>query len=275
MKKLTLCADDYGMHPQVSRAIVELIQQQRVQATSCLVTSDYWQESVHFVNDIRTQADIGLHLNFTEGSGLSNAFVNGLPGLGKMLALSHLRLLNTGHLVEEISAQFEAFTSATGFFPDFIDGHQHVHHLPQVRDALLKVISRYSLSERFWVRSAYPMVSATSDLKAQIIVGSGAKAFSRQLQSNSIHHNSSFAGVYSLTPNQPFRQYMRQWMHHLQHYGLVMCHPARAASPGQFDHSRTRLQEYNYLKSQEFIADCRENTIKLVRFSINHGSPAS
>ncbi|MET4695254.1 ChbG/HpnK family deacetylase [Endozoicomonas lisbonensis] len=269
MKSLTLCADDYGMHPQVSKAIVKLIQQKRVQATSCLVTSPYWQESVQYIADIRAQADVGLHLNFTEGSGLSNGYVNGLPGLGKILALSHLRLLNTSNLIEETRAQLEAFTSATGFFPDFIDGHQHVHHLPQVRDALLKVITRYSLSDRFWVRSVHPMHYNASDIKARIIVQSGARVFHRQLQSNQIHHNRAFAGVYSLAPNQPFRQYMRHWMRHLKDHGLIMCHPALLVTPDSIDHAEARLQEYNYLNSNNFSSDCTENTIKLIKFSEN------
>lgn len=267
MKQVTLCADDYGMHPRVSGAIVELIQQQRIQATSCLVTSPFWQASARPIADIRAQADIGLHLNFTEGYGLSNAFANGLPGLGKMLTLSQLRLLSSANLTEEIKAQFEAFTSDTGFFPDFLDGHQHVHHLPQVRDALLKVLADYSLPDSFWVRSVHPMCSNTSNIKTRVIVHSGARAFRRQLQTHRIHHNQAFAGVYSLGPNQPFRHYMQHWLSHLKDSGLIMCHPALSVASNTIDHAEARLQEYNYLKSADFASDCTANTVKLVRLS--------
>ena len=267
MKRITLCADDFGMHPDISNAIAHLIQQKRVQATSCLVTSDYWGESAHLISDIRQSADIGLHLNFTEGKGLSQAFRDGLPSLGKMLIKSHLRQLNHQHLAEEIQSQFEAFATATGHLPDFVDGHQHVHHLPQVREALFQVLANYSLPERFWVRSVDPMLITASTIKSHVIVHSGARSLRKQLQGKSLFHNKAFAGVYSLAPKQPFARYIRQWFCSLPDISLIMCHPAKATSIINVDHAEARLQEYHYLLGNDFTSDCANNKVKLTRLS--------
>ena len=42
-------------------------------------------------------------------------------------------------LVNEIAAQLRMFVHTFGRAPDFIDGHQHVHLFPQIRDAVLEV----------------------------------------------------------------------------------------------------------------------------------------
>ena len=272
MKRVTLCADDYGIHPSVSDAIIDLIRKDRIQATSCLVTSKHWAQSAQQILEVRQHADIGLHLNFTEGKGLSQAFSEGLPGLGKMLLKSHLQLLDHNDLVEEIKSQFQAFIAATGFQPDFLDGHQHVHHLPQVRDALWQVLADYSLPEKFWIRSVHPMQITTSGFKSRVIVKSGAKAFGQQLKARSLHHNKQFAGVYSLAPQQPFDKYIQHWLRELADSSLIMCHPARKSfapdqSAADIDHTEARNQEYNYLLSENFLSDCTNNKINLVRMS--------
>ena len=140
MKRIAICADDYAMTPEVSGAILALAEQGSIQATSCMVTSRYWQGDADRLKDQQGNIDIGLHLNFTEGNGLSTPYKSGYPGLNKILVMSQFRLLNRAHLLKEIHAQFDGFIDTMGRAPDFIDGHQHVHHLPQIRDALLEVM---------------------------------------------------------------------------------------------------------------------------------------
>jgi chitin disaccharide deacetylase len=53
---------------------------------------------------------------------------------------SFLHLLRREKLEGEISSQLQAFITAFGRLPDFIDGHQHVHLFPQIREALLSVV---------------------------------------------------------------------------------------------------------------------------------------
>lgn len=256
MKRITLCADDFGMHPGVSEAIIKLASLQRIQATSCLVTAPGWHENINELTRFQESLDIGLHLNFTEGPGLSPSFKKGLPGLLSMLCRSHLGLLKGPELEEEITRQLKCFIKVMGTTPDFIDGHQHVHHLPGVRKALLTVIRKMALPP-LWVRSVTPMISSASFLKTRVIVQSGALSLRADLHQTGLETNSAFAGVYSLTPNAPFPKLMEQWLRKLPDRGLIMCHPGlHNNQPLLPDHSEARQKEFDYLQSSQFISDC-------------------
>ena len=64
--KLILCADDYGQSQGIDDAIIHLIQQKRLSATSCMTLSPRWKASAKRINsNIRNQAAIGLHLDLT------------------------------------------------------------------------------------------------------------------------------------------------------------------------------------------------------------------
>ncbi|MGI9276000.1 MAG: ChbG/HpnK family deacetylase [Endozoicomonas sp.] len=263
MKAVTLCADDYAMCPEVSSAILDLGEKQRLHATSCLVTSRDWNVHAHWLQASKAPMDIGLHLNFTEGPGLSPAFKKGLPGLKKMLLLSHLRALDYNQIKAEITAQYLAFCDVFGRQPDFIDGHQHVHHLPVVRKALLFVIQEQAPAESFWVRSVSPMMGGNG-IKSLVISGSGAIPLRKALKSSEITTNSAFAGVYSLEPDQPFPELMRSWLKSLPDRGLIMCHPAQSlSSAAELDHAEARLLEYEYLASDRFEKDCEKAGVTL------------
>ena len=267
MKRITLCADDYGMHPAINNAVASLIKADRIQATSCLVTSKYWQNSITTLTSLREKADIGLHLNFTEGNGFSESYLEGLPGLNKMLIFSHLGLLNEQAVEEEVIAQYQTFLDDTGHHPDFIDGHQHVHHLPVVRSALLATIRRFQPPESLWVRSVYPMDKSGGGFKSQVIEQSGARKMAQILASKGITHNQSFAGVYSLTTKQNFAALMQEWLKNASDAGLIMCHPAKSDNPAQLDHYSARVKEYEYLLSERFITDCQTAEVSLERMS--------
>lgn len=274
MKRLALCADDYGMTPEISSAILALAEAGRIQACSCLVTSSHWPEEAPRLTPCYDRIDIGLHLNLTEGAGLSPAWRNGLPGLERQLLISHLRGLSGAVLLDEINRQLDRFIALTGRSPDFIDGHQHVHQLPQVRDALLRVMAA-RLPATTWVRSVTPLLA--SSLKAWVIENSGARPLRRQLLGR-YSNNSAFAGVYNLSPKADFRVLMQRWLRDLPDGGLIMCHPTDEPRPGTLppDHAQARLQEYRYLQAASFVEDCHSAAVQLTRpslFTQEHRQP--
>ena len=250
MKRIVLCADDFGMHPDISDAIITLAEHNRLSATSCLVTSPHWLGDKDKLDALRSRIDIGLHLNFTEGAGLSAHFKQGLPGLKSMLWRSHCRLLPTQQIEDEIAAQLDCFCDTFGSAPDFIDGHQHVHHLPQVRDALLKVTSQRNLNN-LWFRSVTPMVSQGSSLKSKVIEYSGAIKFKQQLTRHRLESNRAFAGVYSLSEEESFADLMAYWLEKLPDNSLIMCHPSQSSN-SDIDHLQARIKELDFLMSSQF-----------------------
>ena len=51
MKQVTLCADDFALHPGVDAAVVALAQAARLSATSCMTTAPRWPQAgqLHFI----------------------------------------------------------------------------------------------------------------------------------------------------------------------------------------------------------------------------------
>ncbi len=267
MKRITLCADDFGIHPSVSEAIITLAQQQRIQASSALVTSKYCQQDAKDITRLNNAIDIGLHLNFTEGSGLSPAFKNSLPGLASMLVRSHCRWLSHSLLMVEIRAQLDRFEDLFGMTPDFIDGHQHVHHLPIVRDALIAVLAERHY-EKLWIRSVTPMFSYSTTVKSKMIEWSGAAALKRLIEMAGFETNHGFAGVYSLSKQAYFEKLMSAWLSAIPDRGLIMCHPALATnSDAAIDHKEARHQEYLYLTSNQFLSALQSTGATLTKYS--------
>lgn len=265
MKRIILCADDFGMHPDISDAIVTLAEHNRLSATSCLVTSPHWLEDQNKLLPLKNRIDIGLHLNFTEGAGLSSHFQSGLPGLKQMLWRSHCSLLPARQIEDEIRAQIDFFCETFGSSPVFIDGHQHIHHLPGVREALLAILNEKELNH-IWFRSVTPMINRTSLLKGKIIEHSGAVKFKHQLEHSGFKFNSAFAGVYSLSENESFSSLMEFWLEKLPDYGLIMCHPG-LSSPSDIDHLPARIKEYDFLMSSQFSELLDKNFASLFRLS--------
>ncbi|WP_252176500.1 ChbG/HpnK family deacetylase [Endozoicomonas sp. 4G] len=265
MKRITLCADDYGMHPGVSEAILELASQGSIHATSCLVTGRNWATQAKSLTTIQEKVDIGLHLNLTEGKGLSSSYMDSLPSLRQILIKSHFHLLNKTAVLEEVTAQYQNFIDTTGRAPDFVDGHQHVHHLPVVREALLSVIRSYKPGPSFWVRSVTPVIRHGGGLKSYIIEGSGSRSLHDQLSNRGISSNASFAGIYSLKPEENYSALMKSWLSDSYDRGLIMCHPGKTAEHNNLDHSQARQSEFDYLSGQQFVDDCQQAGVNLCR----------
>ena len=157
-RTFVLCADDYGIAPGVNRAIEHLIELRRVTATSAMVTMPCWKRDAPGLAALAraTGAQVGLHLTLTEQRSASPArglAQDGrLPSLRSLLLRALAKRLPAAAVAEEIRAQFDAFEDVWGAPPAFVDGHQHVHLLPTVREALIAEILRRYAPGTLWVR---------------------------------------------------------------------------------------------------------------------------
>ena len=142
-RHIWLCADDYGISPAVNVAIRDLVVRGRINATSVMVVapSFYRSEAVslNILNASETRVAIGLHVTLTAPyQPLSRNFRHVCDGmfLSKRDTVRHsfLHLFRREMVASEISSQLQEFITAFGRLPDFIDGHQHVHLFPQVRE---------------------------------------------------------------------------------------------------------------------------------------------
>jgi predicted glycoside hydrolase/deacetylase ChbG (UPF0249 family) len=277
-RHIALCADDFALHPAVDDAVLRLAHQGRLGATSCMTTSPRWAEAARALRaDAPPGLATGLHLNLTEGHGTHRAAT-----LGAILRDTYARRLAREGARPHVVRQLDAFEQAMGRTPDFIDGHQHVHQLPGVREALLEVmVERYGAdagadgsSATAADTSAMPAVRATVPAhrrwgagKAGVLAVLGGWWLRRRLARLGIPHNTGFAGVYGFDAptTDDYGRHMDRWLDGSPDGTLMMCHPATALVPGDAIAAQ-RLVEFAYLSSAAFGESLARHRVELMRF---------
>lgn len=246
-----LCADDYGIAPGVNAAIRELVSRGRLNATSAMVVApSLTREEIDALRGAG-RAAIGLHLTLTAPfkplTANYSPLENGsFQSLTKTLRLAMLRQLDGAALTREVDAQIAAFAEKFGRPPDYIDGHQHVHLFPQVRDPVLDGARR--LAPGAWVRqcgSSLPLSRRLSDPKG-LLIDWLSRAFRARAASAGVHTNPAFAGTYTYGPDADFPKLFPGFLEGLPEGGLVMCHP------GHVDDELKRLDPLTTIREREY-----------------------
>jgi predicted glycoside hydrolase/deacetylase ChbG (UPF0249 family) len=271
-RHIWLCADDYGMAPGVNTAIRELISCKRLNATSVMVLSPYFDAAaaatLQALSD-QTRVAIGLHVTLTAPySPMSTGF--GPAQDGKFLPLKQTmrraisRRLSPRALGSEIAAQLHAFMEAFGRPPDFVDGHQHVQLLPQVRDAFLQAVS--AAAPRAWVRQCGRSARARrlEDRKA-LLLDILSVGFRRKAAQVGVATNPAFAGTYVFSPKADYERIFPRFLRGLPNEGVIMCHPGivDAALESIDPLTNLREREFAYLSSDAFPLLLAERGITL------------
>jgi len=206
----------------------------------------------------------GLHFNLTEGVPLSAELRRHwprFPSLPRLILAAHLRQLPQAALAQEWRTQWQVFAQATGAAPQFVDGHQHVHHLPLVRQLLVQEITAEASVPA--VRSTACLTGPGEGFKRRLIEATGGWFLQRTLQRRGIRHNPSLAGAYDfIDPDYGAR--MRQWLAALPEAGgLLFCHPGNLPASAQDPIAAARLREAAYLGSDAFVQDLRDADVRL------------
>ncbi|MBX9705849.1 MAG: ChbG/HpnK family deacetylase [Gammaproteobacteria bacterium] len=266
-KRVVMCADDFGQSPEISAGIIALIEQQRVTATSCIVTSNHWMQCAPLLKSYKNTVDLGLHFNLTEGQPLTAmprlAPQGKFPGLKPLILLSSLRQISIAEIEQELTAQIEKFRDTVGCLPDYIDGHQQVHQFPIIRSALLNVYKRFYPDKTAYIRIV--RIDKPRTIKEMILRWLGSKELHQLVHAEDIPHNRTFAGVYSLKSTKDFRTLMQKFLAESKTRGIIMCHPGLAGNDEHDEIAETRIKEFAYLASHDFIADCQQAQVELVR----------
>src|SRR5258705_2229749 len=143
---LILCADDYALSVGVGRAIGELSAARRLSATSVLVTTAHWPRLAPRLSVHRGHLAIGLHFNLTMGAPLGKmrrlAPAGTLPKLGRLLGGALIGLLDRVEIKDELQRQLDHFERGLSFPPDHVDGHQHIHVVPGIREVVLETLAK-------------------------------------------------------------------------------------------------------------------------------------
>ncbi len=256
---IALCADDYAQNPGIDAGILDLLEKKRLSAVSCFSLAPRWQESAVALRPHREQADIGLHFNLTEGFGKA-----AMPRLHTVIVRSLLLGMNQQQIRQTLEQQLDAFEAGFGQSPDFIDGHQHVHQLPGIRQAVLQVIKRRYPEHPIWVRNTMPADPAWRG-KAQILKLLGGKVTAENLEYADVHSNRGFAGVYGFD-RADYDVCFQSWLEAARPGMLIMCHPATAPGPDDAI-AQQRVVEYQFFNSAQYTEMLSAARVRLVRLS--------
>lgn len=254
-RRIWVCADDYGISPAVDAAIRDLVVRERINATSVMVAAPSFQQSearaLSALNAGMQRVAVGLHVTLTAPfRPLSDGFAPSRDGafhsLGSMLMRASLHSLKPSALVAEVARQLRAFVDHFGRTPDFIDGHQHVHLFPQVRDAVLKVAKQDA--PHAWVRQCGrvpPFAYRIGDRKG-LLLDVLSRTFRRRATEAGVRTNPAFAGTYDYGDQADFAAMFPRFLDQMPDGGVIMCHP------GFVDAELQRLDPLTTLREQEY-----------------------
>lgn len=207
---LAVCVDDFGMHGGVNDAALALGGAGRATAVSCMVDGPAWRSGAGPLRQaLAGKADIGLHLDLTEQR-------PGRPrrALPALIVAAYARRLSSRDMASELRRQLDAFEDAAGAAPDFVNGHQHVHQLPVIREALVaELLRRYRL-RRPWLRNSLPPPCRHGfALKPYLIGMLGGAALSALAKRAGLRQNRRLLGVYGYAGSpERYRRHVRQWL---------------------------------------------------------------
>jgi predicted glycoside hydrolase/deacetylase ChbG (UPF0249 family) len=255
-RHIWLCADDYGISDAVNVAIRDLVVRGRLNATSVMVVAPSFHRSeAHALDVLNTgmaRVAIGLHLTLTAPfAPLSDAYkpvrAGSFLSLPATLARAFLHRLAHDALVSEIAAQLRMFVHTFGRAPDFIDGHQHVHLFPQIRDAVLEVAKAGAPGA--WLRqcgrAAPPRRVSFRDRKA-LLLDHLSHDFRQRAGAQGLRTNPAFAGAYEFRDDADFAALFAGFLDQLPDGGLIMCHPGFVDADLQRLDPLTTLREHEY-----------------------------
>jgi chitin disaccharide deacetylase len=274
LRRIWLCADDYGLSPGVNRAIRDLIERGRLNATSVMVVGPaIGRDEAGALRAAVANAPrcaIGLHVTLTAPfrpltMHFKPLYGGMFPGFAKLLRAGLLRRLDAEIIRAELMVQLSAFNELFGRAPDFVDGHQHAQLFPVVRDAFLTAVKEAAPDA--WVRQGgrdQPLARRLGSPKALFLDILSAR-FRRRASRANVAFNPGFAGAYDFSRGPDFGVLMRQFLDGLPDGGLIMCHP------GFVDETLVSLdllttqreREHAFLAGEDFAALLAANKVTL------------
>lgn len=231
-KPLYLLADDYGLSPGVDLGIRTLLSEGKIAGTSCMTLFPEWADEAAMLMPViqKTGAEIGLHLTLTDFMPLSG--VSPMCSMRKRIAQWILGSVDKGKLQRELDAQLNAFIDVVGRAPDYIDGHQHVHFFPVVREWLVArkdlLISPRGTGP--WLRGAPDSGLCNSlTIRGKVsIIERIANGFTAEMEAEGYKVRGPLMGFYDWRKPDSFPAALQYFKAHAPNGAVVMCHPGHS-----------------------------------------------
>ena len=266
-RSIAVCLDDFGLHPGVNQAALQLASLGRITAVSCMVAAPAWTAGAARLAALpRERVDLGLHLDFTEHTFDAKA----RRRLPVLIALAETRRLDPALIRREMVAQLDAFEQAVGRVPAHVDGHQHVHQFPVIRETLIAVLLERYPRERPWLRRTQ-RPAGLAGFKPWLIERLGCEALSESARAHGFAQNESLLGVYGFDGDASrYADRLAHWLAMASEADLLMCHAGGDATvPDPI--LGARRNEWQVLAGPAFgdlLARCRVTLAPLSRLRL-------
>jgi chitin disaccharide deacetylase len=274
MRRIWLCADDYGISLGVNRGIRDLIARGRLNATSVMVVGGAIGrdevEALKIVAAAARRCAVGLHVTLTAPFRPLTMHFRPLDGglfptFPKLLRAGFSRRLDPEIIRTEVMVQLKTFIDDFGKQPDFVDGHQHAQLYPGVRDGFLDAVKE--IAPHAWVRQsgrAGPLTHRLSEPKALFLDLLSAQ-FRRRAARAAVVVNPGFAGAYDFSKAPDFGGLMAQFLDGMPEGAVIMCHPGFVddALIALDPLTTQREREHAYLSGEQFPRLLAANDVTL------------
>jgi chitin disaccharide deacetylase len=273
--RLVITADDLGMDPWRDAGIFAAYLAGAITQASLVVAGATARPAAE--RALRIGLPIGLHLDLTEAAASAprQEISSLLDARGAKLGKHGLRAaiargqVDPAHIAREAGAQLEAFARMTRGPARHVDGHQHIHVLPDVATVLAplfaaagvrstRIPEQWDLSfEDPYAAPFYRRVSADAGEVRPLYAGFG------------IRSTEGFAGLdlmgTSMTPDR-----LGETVRRAARFASLelMCHPGLAGQAGDaFTRSPAREHELQVLCRQPFSSRLHSKRIQLATFA--------
>lgn len=263
---IVLNADDFGLSPGISRVIEDLFHRGLISGTSAMTLSPHWRSCGPLIRQFASVADIGLHFTLTELPPLSGlGFASGNRNVATFWDI--FRSSCTGRIdrqavKSEFIRQWQAFVDVMGDPPSHIDGHQHIHQLPGIRETILETLAELAPDGSVYLRICDERLMTIAarrlgTFRALALAGFG-RGLRRRAKASNIGVNSSLSGIYDFDHQQPYEITFQNFLIGLRAEAIILCHPGQSDECYADDPiSEARSSEYRALSSGK-ISDLLE-----------------
>jgi len=155
MNRLIVNADDFGLHTLVNEGIIKGHQQGIITSTSLMASGLAFEEAVKMAQTF-PKLGIGIHVTLV-GSVPPVSESSEVPSLldeNGLFPESHTAFMkrvytgkvNFNEVYSELDKQFSKIID-TGLTITHVDGHQHMHVLPQILEIVFALMKKYKLQK--------------------------------------------------------------------------------------------------------------------------------
>lgn len=267
MKKVIITADDFGIHSNANKAIVDLYQKKLISNTSIMVNmGKSSEEAIELAN--LYNIPVGLHFNLT----LNNL---DFKNRGEFEKKYFFRKISNKYIKEQLEKQYEYLLSKA-IKPIYIDSHQHIHNWPGVFNIVAKFAKEKNIPVR--IPEEWPVFNPYNRLKVQelkhvfrkIIFLIFSKINKLQAKIIGVKTNSRLTSFFALWPRpDKYDEKLHELLlKNIKDDTDFMCHPIVSAEgiKGLTSITDISVQEYGLMTNKLFLAMIEKYQIKLINY---------